>query len=123
MPSSLVEDEDGMCALFDLAGDFGQVEAHRFAVAGRHDERCALALLRADGTEDVGRGGALISWCRGTGAAPGPTTGDLVLLADARLVGEPDLYAVRIERLVTRDFFQARREAFLKSSIAPSAWA
>jgi hypothetical protein len=44
-------------------------------------------------------------------------------LSDARLVGEPDFYAVDADALLARDFLQARREAFLKSSIAVAAWA
>jgi hypothetical protein len=37
---------------------------------------------------------------------------NLVLLADASLVGEPDFYRVAVERLRARDFFQAQGEAF-----------
>ena len=55
------------------------------------------------------------------GSALGPAAGDLVLLADAGLVGEPDLYMLRREGLLMRDRLQARGEAFLKSSIAPAA--
>jgi hypothetical protein len=32
-------------------------------------------------------------------------------LSDARLVGEPDFYAVDADALLARDFLQARREA------------
>jgi len=35
------------------------------------------------------------------------TAGDLVLLADARLVGEPDLYGVGSDALLATDLFQA----------------
>jgi hypothetical protein len=56
-----------------------------------------------------------------TGAALGPTAGDLVLLADAGLVGEPDLYGGGLDALLAPDLVQARGKAFLKSSIAPSA--
>jgi hypothetical protein len=51
----------------------------------------------------------------------GPTPGDLVLLADARLVGEPDLYRAGLDALFAPERFQARGKAFLKSSIAPVA--
>jgi hypothetical protein len=56
-------------------------------------------------------------------AALGPASGDLVLLADTSLVLKPDFYPGCIEAFLTRDCLQARGEAFLKSSIAPSAWA
>ena len=104
-----------------LGCDLGQVQVHGLGVAGRQDQGGSLALTRADGAEDVGRGGALIVWCRGPRAPPCPPPRDLVLLADARLVGEPDLYPVRSDALLLRDLVQARREAFLKSSTAPSA--
>src|SRR5262249_39132972 len=61
--------------------------------------------------------------CAWAGAALRPATGDLVLLSDTSLVGEPDFYRVAVERLRARDFFQAQWEAFLKSSIAPCACA
>ena len=46
------------------------------------------------GREDVGGSGPLVPRCAWTGAALGPAAGDLVLLADAGLVGEPDFYCV-----------------------------
>jgi len=104
-------------------GDLGEVQVHRLGVAGRHDQGCTLALLRADCTEDVGGSGPLVPRCAWTGAALGPAAGDLVLLADAGLVGEPDFYRVAVKRLLARNCLQARGEVFLKSSIAPSACA
>src|SRR5215211_4111702 len=85
------------------------------------DQGSSLARAGADGAEDVSRGRALIVWCRGPRAPPGPPPRDLVLLADACLVREPDLYPVRSDALLPRDLGQAHREAFLKSSTAPSA--
>ena len=57
------------------------------------------------------------------GAALGPPARDLVLLADARLVLEPNLYCLDVDRLFARDLVQARGKVFLKSSIALAAWA
>jgi hypothetical protein len=99
------------------------MQVHRLGVAGRQDQGCALALLWADGAEDVGGSGALVAGRAWTGAALRPAAGDLVLLADAGLVCEPDFYRVDADRLLTRDCVQARGEAFLKSSIAPAACA
>jgi len=62
MPSGLVEEHNGMAARPDHCSNLGQVQVHRFGVAGRQDEGGALTLLRADGTEDIGRGGALVAW-------------------------------------------------------------
>src|SRR5262249_13991597 len=114
---------DGVGSGRDGCGDLGEVQVHRLGVAGRHDQGCTLALLRADCTEDVGGSGPLVPRCAWTGAALGPAAGDLVLLADAGLVGEPDFYRVAVKRLLARNCLQARGEVFLKSSIAPSACA
>jgi hypothetical protein len=49
--------------------------------------------------------------------------GDLVLLTDLGLVGEPNFYRGRLNAIFPRDVCHDRRETFLKRSIAPSAWA
>ena len=123
MPAGLIQDQHGVGAGRDLGCDFGEVQIHRLGVAMRQDESCPFAVLWADGPENIARSGALIRWRRRPRATLRPTPRDLVLLADTRLVGEPDLYALRRDVLFARDFVQARREVFLKSSIAPSACA
>ena len=112
-----------MGARRDLGGDFGQVQVHRLGVAARHDEGGALAVSGTDRAEDIGRGGSLIFRRAGARSALGPTAGDLVLLADPRLVGEPEFYRAGIDALFAPDLFQAGGEIFLKSPIAPSACA
>ena len=104
-------------------GDLEEMQVHRFGIAGRQDQGRALAIFRADGAEDVGRGGALVTWRAGTRAAPGPAASNLVFLADPRFVGEPDFYLLAVDCLLVCDGIQARSEAFLKSSIAPAGWA
>ena len=42
-------------------GDLGQVQVHRLGVAAGQDEGCSLPVVRADGAEDIGRGGTLIA--------------------------------------------------------------
>jgi hypothetical protein len=108
MPAGLIEDQHGMGARRDLHGDFGEVQVHRLGVAVGQDERCAFAVLRADGAENIGRGGALIGGGRGPRSTLCPAPGDFVLLADTRFVGEPDLYALRRDVFFARDFIQAR---------------
>src|SRR5680860_286307 len=118
MPPGLVEQQHGVGARRDFGGDLGEVEAHRLGVARWQDETGALALLRADGSEDVGRGGALVVRRAGARSAPGPAAGDLVLLADARLVGEPDLYPGQGNAFVSRNRVEQGREFFLNSSMS-----
>ncbi len=90
VPSGPVEQQCGVAAGFDLVRDRRQVPGHGVGVAPGHDESRALALLGADGAEDVGRCRALVLRCTGPGAALGPAPGQLVLLADARFIAEPD---------------------------------
>jgi len=123
MPAGLIDDQRSVSAGRDLGGDFGQMEVHRLGVAARHDERRALAVLGADRAEDIGRGGSLVLRGARARAAFGPAARDLVLLADTRLVGEPDLYGATIDAGFAPDLLQARGETFLKSSIAPAACA
>jgi hypothetical protein len=108
MPTGLIKQQRGVAAGCDLACYLGEMQVHRLSVAGRRNERRAFAVAWADGAKDIGRGSALIARRRGAGAAACPTAGDLVLLANARLVGKPDLYVVRIDPLLLRDGFQLR---------------
>jgi hypothetical protein len=121
MPTRLIEQQDGVASRRDLLGDFIEMQLHRLGVAPRQDQADRLAFFRADRAEDVGRGGALVARRRGPRSALGPAAGDLVLLSDAGFVGEPDFYSAGIDALFARDFLQAGRETFLKSSIAPRA--
>ena len=123
MPSGLIDQEDGVGTGRDDLGDLREVQVHRLGIAGRQNQGRALAILWADGAEDVGGSGALITRSAGTGSALCPPAGDLVLLANTSLVLEPDFYLVAVDRLLARDCVQTRGEVFLKSSIAPAAWA
>jgi len=121
VPPSLIDEENGVGSGRDRFSDLREMQVHCFAVAGRQDQGRTLALLGADGAEDVGGGGALIARRTGAGAALGPAAGDLVLLADAGLVREPDFHRVAVDALFARNRLQTSWEAFLKSSIAPAA--
>ena len=123
MPTSLIDQENGVGPRFDGLGDLHEVQVHRLGIAGGQDQSRPLAQLWTDSTEDVGGRGALITGSARTGAALGPTASDLVLLANTGFVCKPDFYLVDIDCLLVRDGIQARREAFLKSSITPSACA
>src|SRR5271154_6347752 len=92
MPSGLIDEKDSMGSRCDGVGDFRQMQVHRLGIAGRQDQGDSLSLLRADGSEDVGRGGALIPRSARASAALGPPAGDLVLLTNARFIREPNLH-------------------------------
>lgn len=123
MPAGLIDDEDGMRAGIDGAGDLLEMGVHRLGIAPGQNQPDALALLRTDGTEDVGPLGALIVRRDGSCSALRPAARYLVLLPDPGFILEPelDLYA----RFETRaDRFDLGGEVFLKTSTANSfcAW-
>ena len=123
VPARLIEEQDGVRSRGDILGDFLQVQVHGEGVALGQDEPRALALLGTDRAKDVGRGGTLIVGRAGARSLLGPAARDLVFLPDAGLVLEPDFYAFGGDAFFARDFFQTRGETFLKSAMAPSAWA
>src|ERR1700757_3809854 len=117
VPSRLVEHEHGVRARRYRLGDLGQMQGHCPSVAARQNEGRPLALPRTDRAEYIGRGGALIARRHWPGAALGPAPGDLVLLSDARLVLEPQLYWLGCG-LVVRGLRQTRGKVFLNASRA-----
>ena len=113
VPSGLIEDDEAVGPGADLRRDLLEMPLHGLAVASRQHEGGACAALRTDGTEDIGRLGALILGRSGPGAAQGPSSGQLVLLADPRFVLKPNLYrAVFRQRGLER--CQLGGEVFLK---------
>src|SRR3712207_2948014 len=102
--------------------DLGQVQVHRGRIASRQDQGRALALLRADRSEDVGRARPRVVRGVGPGAPPSPAAGDLVLLAPTRLVLPPQLYG-GVVREARPDRLQRGGETFLKTSSASGFWA
>ena len=90
MVASAIDDKRGVRAGRDLAADLSQVQGHDLGIGGRHDERGGGAALRASGAEDVGPVVASVARRTRPGSALGPDAGQRALLADARLVLEPD---------------------------------
>lgn len=123
VPTSLIHQDDRVSAGRDGERYLGQMQGHGFGIAEGQDQPCALAVIRADRAEDVGRFRPLVLWCRWTRPASGPTPRDLVLLTDARFVLEPYLYG-RALREGCSDLCQLGGKApFLKASMASSFWA
>src|SRR5262249_18427200 len=108
LPSGLIDSESAVASAGDECGDLGARQVRRLGVTGLHDQGCSLGLLRAGCGEDVGGSGPLVPRCAWTGVALGPAAGDLVLLVDAGLVGEPYFYRVAVKRLLARNCLQAR---------------
>ena len=87
MPARLIQQQHGMATGADHGGDLGQVQAHPPGC-------CTKA--------------APLPSCGATGLVPRPAAGDLVLLACAGLVGEPDFPRIEADFLVLRDACQHR---------------
>ena len=123
IPTGLIHQYDSVSARGDGERYFGQMDRHGFGVAeGQHQPR-ALAVLRTDRAEDIGRFGRLVFGCRGPRPASGPAPRDLVLLPDPRFVLEPYLYRHAL-RESSSDLCQLGGNApFLKASKASSFWA
>lgn len=106
----------------DGRADFAEVRVHRIGVAPGQNQADGFAALGTDGAEDVDRFGALIARRDRACSASGPAACDLVLLAYAGFVLEPDFdLGARLEPCP--DGFDFRREVFLKASTANSFWA
>src|SRR3954469_19228688 len=119
----MVEQQHRVPARLNLGRDGHELQVHRFGVAPGQDEADGFPLRGTDGAEDIGGGGALIRGSRRAAAAPRPAACDLVLLAVAGFVFEPDFYVGDIDALLVRDACQQGREVFLNASMAPAAWA
>lgn len=123
VPSGLIHKQHGVSAGSNSLRDFGEVEVHRRGVApGQNEARC-LALLRADGTEDVGRSSALVLRRGRACATPSPSASDLILLSYARFVGPPD-FDRSVRRESRGDLVHLGSKAlFLKASTSSGFWA
>jgi hypothetical protein len=118
VPPGTVTDQHGMGLGADLVANLGQVYGHRFAADPGHDDGGAHGTARADRTEDVGRGMAVVANRRRTGAPQGPQIGQRALLADARLILEPDLDPLA-GGLRRQDLCYTSGKVFLKARLTP----
>ena len=123
VPSGLIHKQHRVGARCNSLCDFGKMQVHRRRIAPRKDEARRLALLRADGAEDVGRSRSLVVRCGRARAAPSPSAGDLVLLSYARFISPPDF-----DRSVGRErrgdlVHLGSKPPFLKASTSSSFWA
>src|SRR5690606_31207098 len=122
MPSSLIEQHDGVGARRHGGSDLNEMQRHSLGVASRQDERRAFAFGRADRPVDIGRTRPLILWRRRPCSASGPATRNPVLLADPSFILPPQLYW-RAGRERRPDRCQLGWEVFLKEGMASVSWA
>jgi len=111
MPAGLIDDQRSVSAGRDLGGDSAR---WRFIASVSQRGMTSAAPLPSLGRPRrryrprrfAGPSGARAR------AAFGPAARDLVLLADTRLVGEPDLYGATIDAGFAPDLLQARGKLF-----------
>ncbi len=116
VPSGAIEQQDGVGAPGDGAGDLVEVKLHGVRVGEGQSQSCSRAARRTDRTEQVGALVALVGGLARPRSAPGPLAHEAVLLADPGLVLEPEL-----DRLSLGDAGQVGAqgggEVFLNASI------
>ena len=86
VPAGPIEQQDGVGALGDGAGDLVEVELHRVRVGEGWRQGGTGAAGRTDGAEEVGALVALVGRLARPRSAPRPLPNEAVLLADAGLV-------------------------------------
>ena len=120
VPSSPIEQQDGVCALGDVARDFVEVELHHVGVGiGKRQGRSDTPSW-ADRAEQIGVVVALIGGLSGPRSTPGPLADEAVLLADPGFILEPDFDRRRLGEPCEMSF-QRAREVFLNPSTIRSS--
>lgn len=114
VPAGPVNEQNGVGAGLHGERDLLKVQFHRLGVAKGQDK----TERGADGVEDIGRSGSLILQGKRSRATLGPASRDLVLLASAGFVLEPQL-----ERLAggRGDVRQEVGDFLLKAATATSS--
>ena len=122
MQSGLIHEQNGVGIGSDGAGYFIEVQVHCRRVAAGQNETGRLSLLGANRAEEIGRSCALVTWGGWPGSAFCPASRDLVLLADAGFVLEPDFYPL-VPRRAAGDLRHEGGEFFLNVAIAAGSCA
>ena len=120
MPSSAIQKQDAMSALGDMAGDFFKMQLHRFSIGMRQRKGSTCAACRANRTEEIGIGIALISRLARPCSTPGPLSHNAILLANAGFVLEPDFNRCRGGNAIQMGL-QRVSEVFLNAAIVSAS--
>ena len=119
---ALVEQQHGVGALGDVAGDFVEVKLHHVGVGVGQREGRPDAAGGTDCAEQIGVVVALVGGLSGPRSAPGPLPNLAVLLADAGLVLKPDFHRRRLRQSFEMSL-QRAWEVFLNASTILSSCA
>lgn len=115
VPTSPVDDDDGMRALLNLAADFDEMRVHGVGVGEGHDQCRSHAACGANGSKDIGAFITLITHGARAGAFFAPDIGERPFLTYAGFVLNPDFKALS-GGMSGENFCDFGREVFLKAS-------
>jgi hypothetical protein len=90
MPSGSIEQQNGVCALGDMARYLVEVKLHGECVGDGQCERSTFTARRTDCTEEIAIIVTLVGRLARSRSASSPLTDETVLLTDAGLILEPD---------------------------------
>lgn len=90
MPAGTIKKDNGVSPGGHAVGDFFEMLVHAVGVGARHDHGGTGAALGTDGTENIGRGPALVAWRAWPRPTPSPDPGQRALLTDPCFILEPD---------------------------------
>ena len=90
MPSGSIEQQNGVCAISDVARYLIEVKLHGECVSDGQCERRAFATRRTDCAKEIGALVTLVGRLARSRSASSPLADEAVLLTDAGLVLEPD---------------------------------
>ena len=120
VPSGPVHEDGGVGLSRNRLADLVEMQLHGLRVGPWQHERCALALFRADGAEQIRVLIALVGGLTGACAFPRPQAGPSVLLAKPGLILKPDL-DWRTGRQVGYMRLKGAFEVFLNASMIRSS--
>lgn len=121
MPPGAIEQQDGVSTALDAPTDLIDVELHGEGIGIGQRQAGTFTLCRADGAEQIDVLIALICRLPWPGPTLCPEPDNPVLLADARLVLEPDLDRLALGKVADMNL-QRPREVFLNAAIVAACW-
>ena len=128
MPSGPIENQNGVGARGDMAGDLIEMKLHGFGIGIRQRQRGTNSASRTDGAKEIGVLIALVGWLAGPRPAPGPLSDDAVLLTDTSFIPgsspgqalEPDFQRCCL-RQADEMSTQRAREVFLNAAMVSAS--
>ena len=120
MPSGPIENQNGVGARGDMAGDLIEMKLHGFGIGIRQRQRGTNSASRTDGAKEIGVLIALVGWLAGPRPASGPLSDNAILLTDTGFILEPDFQRCCL-RQADEMSTQRAREVFLNAAMVSAS--